>query len=290
MKEEVLVSIIIPTLNSEKTLRKCLDSVVEQTYKDIEIIIVDGGSTDNTVNIANEFNANVIEANIPSMTRQTNIGVNNSLGKYIYRVDHDVILPPQMVNKCIEKCEIDGYAGVCVFWLPDDSISFWAQVRKIEKESYIQYPNYVGSMKYDKNVLGARFLKDEVIKEVGMFDEKIPTTGEDWALYDKLARLDHQFALINLNEKHIGEPKSITDVFKKNYNYGLNMKAFLKQQKTDNGVKQISPFGRRYLIDAFKCSFRKDLKLFLGLILYLSVVYTSTSLGLFNSLLKKDHQ
>lgn len=287
MKNYPLVSIIIPTLNSEKTLGKCLKSINSQSYQNYETIIVDGGSDDKTVKIAEKFGANIINANIKSMTKQTNIGISNSTGHYIYRVDSDVILPPKIVEKSVEKCENDGFDGVCIFWVPDESISFWAKVRKIEKESYIEYPNYIGAIKYNKNVLGARFLRRDVIESVGRFDEDIPTLGEDYALYNKLAKSDFQFALINLRESHIGEPRNIMDILRKNYNYGLAMKSFLKEKETKNGIQQFSPIGRKYLIKAFKKALKQNIILFFGLILYLFMVYTSTFVGFSYSAIRK---
>ena len=53
--ENPLVSVIIPTYNSSRTLEKCLESIKNQTYKNIEIIVVDNNSTDNTKEIAKKF-------------------------------------------------------------------------------------------------------------------------------------------------------------------------------------------------------------------------------------------
>jgi len=273
-----LVSVVIPTLNSEKTLEACLDSVGGQTYPNIEIVVVDGGSVDRTVDIATATGAKVINANVQSMTKQTNIGINGSHGKYLYRVDSDVILDPDIVESSVNKCETEGYDGVCIFWLPDESISFWAKIRKIEKESYIEHPNYVGATKYNKNVLGARFLRRDVLENIGGFDEEIPTLGEDYALYNKLAKSDFNFALINSRERHIGEPRKIKDIIRKNFRYGTALTAFIKEQK--GGLRQFAPTGRTYLKTAFKRAFKKDFKLFLGLIIYIFTVYASTATGM----------
>lgn len=290
MNDLPLVSVVIPTLNSEKTLQKCLKSVFDQTYANIEVNVVDAGSEDNTVKIATTSGSKVINANVKSMTQQTNLGIINSEGEYIYRVDSDVILPPSIISESIKKCEEEGYDGVCIFWIPDESISFWAKVRKIEKECYVQHPNYIGATSYTKNVLGARFLKRDVLEAVGSFDEEIPTLGEDYALYNKLAQSDYKFALIKSREKHIGEPKTLKDVFSKNFNYGVAMRFFLQNQKLKGGITQFSPMGRNYLLTAFKKSWSIDKKLFLGLIIYLSVLYSSTTLGLIFGVVNKNSQ
>ena len=278
MKNGPLVSIIIPTLNSEKTLEKCLISIKNQIYENCEVIVVDAGSKDKTTEIASKFNVKIISSDTPSMTKQTNKGIINSRGEYIYRVDSDVILPPTIIEESILRCEKNGFDGACIFWIPDESISFWAKVRKIEKESYVKYPNYIGSTKYDKNILGARFLKRSVLKDVQYFNEEIKTSGEDYALYNKLAKTDYKFTLIKSREKHIGEPKTLIDIFKKNFNYGKAVHQFLKSQRDEK--YQFSPVGRKYLFDAFKNALGKNITLFFGLVIYLSTVYFSAFTGM----------
>ena len=56
-----LVTIIIPTFNSEKTLQLCLESIRKQTYKNIDVIVVDNYSTDSTVSVAKKYGAKVIQ-------------------------------------------------------------------------------------------------------------------------------------------------------------------------------------------------------------------------------------
>jgi glycosyltransferase involved in cell wall biosynthesis len=288
MKLISLISIIIPTLNSEKTLERCLKSIKDQSYQNYEIIIVDGNSKDKTVEIAKKYNAKVISVDIKNMSKQTNIGISNSAGKYIYRIDSDVILNPLILEKSLEKCEIEGYDGVCINWIPDESISFWAKVRKIEKESYVKHLNYVGAIKYDKNVAGATFLRRDVIDSVGGFEENVPTFGEDFALFNKLAKSKYQFGVIDIYELHIGEPRTLIEIIRKNFRYGYAAKTFLKDQGVTSGSKQFSPAGRIHFIEAFKNAFKKDKTLFLGLIIYLITLYVSASLGFGYSIIKRS--
>ncbi len=90
-----LVTIIIPVYNTEKYLRKCLDSVVNQTYKNIEIIVINDASTDQSLNILKSYAS--IYKNIQIINNQFNLGVGASRnkglqetnGEYIYFLDSD---------------------------------------------------------------------------------------------------------------------------------------------------------------------------------------------------------
>lgn len=89
-----VVSVIIPVYNAEKYLRECLDSVINQTFKDIEIICVDDGSTDNSVNILNEYAERdnrviVLKQNNSGPSKARNLGWDLAKGIYIAFLDSD---------------------------------------------------------------------------------------------------------------------------------------------------------------------------------------------------------
>jgi|LSQX01.3.fsa_nt_gb glycosyltransferase involved in cell wall biosynthesis len=98
--EEGLISIVIPMYNSANYIEQLLDSISNQTYKNFEIIIVDDGSTDNSVNIVNKYLSESCikycitkqKNNGPSSARNTGIGL--SSGEYIVFVDSDDVLHP----------------------------------------------------------------------------------------------------------------------------------------------------------------------------------------------------
>lgn len=84
-------SIIIPFLNSEKTLHKCLQSIVEQDYNNIEVILIDNGSTDNSLHIIREFKNLDIKYFISKtggIGKLRNIGLENATGDYILFLDN----------------------------------------------------------------------------------------------------------------------------------------------------------------------------------------------------------
>lgn len=89
-----VISIIIPAYNAEKTLKKCIKSVLRQTYKNYELIIVDDGSEDNTVAIsdfyAERYSAvQVIHSENQGVSSARNLGMEKAIGDYILFLDAD---------------------------------------------------------------------------------------------------------------------------------------------------------------------------------------------------------
>ncbi len=112
MENQALISIIIPVYNVEDYLRECIDSVINQTYKNLEIILVDDGSTDSSGAICDEYaekdsRIRVIhkENSGPSATR--NVGIKNAEGKYIYFLDSDDYLTDNAIELLVNTAEVN---------------------------------------------------------------------------------------------------------------------------------------------------------------------------------------
>jgi glycosyltransferase involved in cell wall biosynthesis len=90
-----LISIVMPTLNSERFIREALNSVVEQTYENIELVVVDGGSTDRTLEILKEYGRGGIKLieSVPGkgISHDLNLGLAHAEGSFIARLDADDI-------------------------------------------------------------------------------------------------------------------------------------------------------------------------------------------------------
>lgn len=110
------VSIVVPVYNVEKYIEDCLLSLVNQTYNDIEIIVVNDGSTDNSLMICEEYAKkynNIILLSIKNqgVSYARNLGMDNSNGDYIICVDSDDIIESDMIEQMLsiakeEKCDI----------------------------------------------------------------------------------------------------------------------------------------------------------------------------------------
>lgn len=169
--------------------------------------MVDNYSTDSTATIAKEYTSKVFSRG-PERSAQVNFGVTKARGEYVYKVDSDFILEPDVVWQCIAKAE-EGYDAVVVHNTPDESISWIAKVRKFEVDMY----------KYNLTHSSARFVKKSVYQAVGGFSENI-TAGEDYDFQNKLNRAGYRTGFIDAEALHLGEPKNIWPHMKKYYAYG----------------------------------------------------------------------
>ena len=103
-----LVSIVIPVHNGEKYIREALDSCVGQTYQNIEIIIVNDDSKDNTLEILKEYEKKDNLIQVISVSKQNglgnviNIGIRQAKGEYIARMDADDVMSPTRLEKQVE--------------------------------------------------------------------------------------------------------------------------------------------------------------------------------------------
>ena len=106
------VSVVIPAYNAADTLRKMLDSVLGQTWRALQVILVDDGSRDDTVKIAREIAAEdprltVISQENLGVSATRNTGLKQCEGKYIRFVDADDTLPPDSIEQMVRRAEKD---------------------------------------------------------------------------------------------------------------------------------------------------------------------------------------
>lgn len=135
-----LVSIIIPVFNAERYIKKTLESVLNQTYKQIEIILINDGSTDNTTNILGIFQKQdkrirVIVQENRGVSYSRNVGLQQAKGKYIVFVDGDDYVDNNIIEellKLITKTNADIACMGYVLHRPDQKFYFYnTQQKKI---------------------------------------------------------------------------------------------------------------------------------------------------------------
>ncbi len=120
------VCIIIPSKNSAKTLERCLKSIIQQTYRAIELIVVDNHSTDGTREIAERYSARLIQTGV-GRAKAKNLACNAAKREYVLFIDSDMEFTKNVVTECVQSCLDEPYA----ITIPERSIGsgFWVKVR-----------------------------------------------------------------------------------------------------------------------------------------------------------------
>ena len=120
MRSRVDISIIVPIYNASKYIGKCIDSLIGQSKKELEFILINDGSTDNTEEVIKGYNDKRIKYfknKNQGIGKTRNFGIDKAIGKYIMFVDSDDYIDKDMCKKMFEKAEADRLdLVVCDFY------------------------------------------------------------------------------------------------------------------------------------------------------------------------------
>ena len=197
-KEEILVSVIIPCYNQATYLSETLESLLSQTYKLWEGIIVNDGSPDNTEEIALKYVENdkrfkyVYKEN-GGLSSARNKGIELANGEYILPLDSDDTIEPEYLRKAI-----DVFTKV-----PQTKLVYCLAVYfgTVEGNWDVSYMNYKKLLLGNSIFCSAFFRKEDWIK-IGGYDEKMISGYEDWDFYIRLLdeeSIVHQIPLVLFN-------------------------------------------------------------------------------------------
>ena len=106
-----MISVIVPVYNVEKYIRACLDSIINQTYQDLEILLIDDGSTDSSGAICDEYagkdeRIKVVHKENGGLSSARNMGLDIAQGEYVGFVDSDDIIAPEMYEKLLQTMQM----------------------------------------------------------------------------------------------------------------------------------------------------------------------------------------
>jgi glycosyltransferase involved in cell wall biosynthesis len=193
------VSIIIPTYNREHLLGRAIQSVLDQTYQNFELIIVDDGSTDDTERLVKSFNSEKIryirhgENKGPSAARNT--GIQSAKGDYIAFQDSDDEWMPRKLEKQMRTFETAqpevGIVYTDFIFITTNKRKFMPAAGVSPKDGDI----FSNLLKGNFVSLQATVVKRECFERAGIFDERFPPLA-DWELLLRMSR-HYQFKCIN---------------------------------------------------------------------------------------------
>lgn len=254
-----LVSVIVPTKNSSQFLKNCLLSIKKQSYKNIEIIVIDNFSNDDTMSIARRY-ADYVEQKGPERSAQRNYGVSKAKGQFVTIIDSDMELSEGVIEECVDAISQADIRGVII---PEESfgVGFWAQCKKLERSFYVG----IDWME------AARFFRKEDYVRLGGYNESL-ISGEDWDLSNRIRTLGavtRISSFIYHNEGRINLRKTLS---KKSY-YASNINSYVKAntESTSTGAEISKVFKR------FGLYFSHPLKLFKNPFLGIGMLFMKVS-------------
>jgi len=187
-----LISVIMPVYNGEKTIRETIESVFNQTFPDWELIVINDGSQDATLEILKSIQDPRLRVfSYPNAGQATsrNRGISQACGEYISFIDADDLWTPDKLEAQLQVLQANPQAAVAYSWTK--CIDEVGQVSR--RGSHISVTGDVY-----KNLLVVNFLENgsnplirrQALNEVGSFDESL-TPAEDWDLWLRLAARYH---------------------------------------------------------------------------------------------------
>lgn len=199
-KTKALVSIVVPIYKVEDYLNKSIDSIINQSYKNLEIILVDDGSPDNCGRICDEYakknnKIKVIHKENGGLSDARNYGLKAATGDYICFIDSDDYIDKYYIEKLLHSIiETDSDISVCDFWYIDENEKKWSRKEKENRvytsseaiKDIFTLEQNTEVMVWNKLYKRSLFVDNDIIFPVGKIHEDNFIT---YKLYDKANKI-----------------------------------------------------------------------------------------------------
>lgn len=238
------VSIIIPAYNCEKTIERCIESIMKQTYTNIEIIIVNDGSSDKTLDKIKKYNSKkikIINKENEGVSAARNAGINLASGDYIMFIDADDWIEKNTVNILVNetkkrKIEVIRY---CCFNNNEKEKLYELSDKIVKKQDFEKevMPHFLTNSEKIMNLVMLLFIKREVIIKNEIYFDNDLYMMEDVVYYQKLLENIDNIYFLNCHLYHYEfNPDSATNSEKK---YIKNIKGIISSdEKLYNDLKK----------------------------------------------------
>lgn len=230
-----LVSVIIPTKNSSFYISSCLVSIQKQEYQNIEIIVVDNYSHDNTLSLAKDY-TKYAYSHGSERSSQRNFGAKKARGEYVLFIDSDMLLSPNVITACVNA--IPSNKASCAIAIPEESFGegFWAQCKVLERRLNLK------AYWLD----AARFFNRGTFIKIGGYDETL-ISGEDWDLSQRIAGEDKVIRIKDFIYHNEGKLSLRKTVSKKFY-YARQISKYTSKYKNKSASKKQGNILKRYAL------------------------------------------
>lgn len=174
-----LISCIVPVFNGERYLQEALDSILSQTWRPIEIVLVDDGSTDGTERIARRYPDSVryVLQEHAGVAAARNLGLHSAKGEFVSFLDSDDLWHPEKLERQMGRFASGGHVDICIV----HQQNFWIPEMQHEAERYRDHPAMQPKPGY---VCQTLLTRAETFRKVGNFDPSL-RIGEDTDWYSR---------------------------------------------------------------------------------------------------------
>ena len=213
-----LVSVVIPVYNSVRKIKKCIRSIMNQTYKEIEIIIVNEGSTDNSRKICEELKkedqrVNLLNIINSGVSKARNIGIENAKGKYITFIDSDDYINDNMIQDLYEaiKNELSVDFVQCATIDVDETDKEISRTL-IKENIYFNKEEYLKEVLREKVINGVcwgKLFRKELLEDV-RFNEQIKINEDLDFLFHVLVKCNKILLINKCNYYWLKNSNSVT--------------------------------------------------------------------------------
>lgn len=260
MNKVPLVSMLVHTRNSERTIKEHLESIKRQSYRNKEVIVVDNNSTDDTLKIVKKYGY-PIYTHGPERSAQRNFAAKKAKGEFFLVPDSDMILDKNVIKDCVELVLANPKFKAIV--IPEKSFGegFWARCKALERSFYIGL----------SWMEGARFFTRKIFEEMGGYDED-NTGTEDFDLPQRIKKKHGEESTGRINSYifHDEGRLSLRKTVLKKFYYAQNLETY-KKKNLAYYVKQSNLVLRLVLF------FSQPIKLFKNPLLGIGLLFMKTS-------------
>ena len=225
VRGEPLVSVIIPSFNAQETIKECLESFLDQTYKNFEIIVVDDGSTDNTPEIVKRYPVKLLKIKHSGASHARNVGIKEARGKFIVFADSDGKYSKNYLKRIVHPLKDPSIGGSIGFprynWVIKDNL-----LVKYQTFKWLVTNELVRAGK--RSVRGAWAYRREVFDKIGMFDETMKI-GEDVDLANRAKIAGFKINVVHDAPWYHREPDTIIKIIRKGFRFGYVGRTFRKK-------------------------------------------------------------
>jgi glycosyltransferase involved in cell wall biosynthesis len=200
MQNHPLISVIIPSYNAARYLPQAIESVLAQSYRPFEILVIDDGSTDDTVSVLEKYRSSIRYFRQPNggPARARNRGIAEARGRYIAFLDADDIWLPNKLSQQVQCLERNAEAALVhsdIYYLDDETQL--QSLREVGRASYVGNC-YRLLLEHNRIIFSTVLVRRESLAQVGGFDEQIRhASTED---YDLVLRLGRRFPFAYIPE------------------------------------------------------------------------------------------